>query len=238
MQAGGLNLHEAFGGDPVNRWDFLGLNDMSHVPTYGTGDEELDALFVTGSNLSALAAAQFHMQNRGRILSLRRDGMSSVGAQHEYSPPYTNWSLVDKPGPPNRRNEQFLGDGKVYDLDPVEVVARPSWWQHVDPRLLGLGTSGSFAFGFRGNASWQWTASFSGGSIFDLNNYRIGYLASTSVGGVSTSVGADVSGAITYALVGAPEDLSGMALNLGLSGGTPVQLGLDIGNLGADGPPM
>ena len=124
VQAGGLNLYEAFGGDPVNRWDFLGLNDMNHVPTYGSGDEELDAFLVTGSNLSALAAAQFHMQNRGRILSLRIDGQAALGAQHEYAPPYTNWRSVDKPGPPNRRNEQFLGDGKVYDLDPVEVVAQ------------------------------------------------------------------------------------------------------------------
>ncbi|MCC5808470.1 MAG: hypothetical protein JJU00_19240 [Opitutales bacterium] len=113
-EAGGLNLYEAFGGDPVNRWDLLGLSASGLSPIYDGG--ELEPFPVSGSNLGGLAAARFHLQNRARILSLRRDGMASMGAQHEYAPNYTGWSLNNRPRNRKRGADAANSDGSSDDV--------------------------------------------------------------------------------------------------------------------------
>lgn len=102
--------------------------------------------------------------------------------------------------------------------------------------LIGVGLSLSGAAAHKVSGSFQLTLSHSGGDLLSLRDYRVGYLASGSPAGVSTSLSGDISLKGTFSKASSPEELSGQSLAIGGSGGQVIVGGYDVGNLGNDGP--
>ena len=64
-EAGGLNLYEAFGGDPVNRWDFLGLSPLHDGRIRVNHDERTITLSLDVYFRSSVTQPQQQMFRRG-----------------------------------------------------------------------------------------------------------------------------------------------------------------------------